>query len=219
MPRLRHCLLTLMLIPAACMAAAPMAEPLIPSLGLGAPPARWNDLNPTQKEALQPLAEQWGQLDVARKRKWLGIAQRYAQLSPEEQQRLQARMMEWSSISPAQRSMIRENYATTKGLPVAKSEKWQQYQQLPDEQKKQFAVKDIRKKGAVMSAIPTPNRTLPAVVMPNITTPATLENSGENHLPLAGFVTTPNETGFIAVRPPTSLFVMSPKQKVVNQAK
>jgi hypothetical protein len=100
----------------------------------------WTDLTPAQQQALAPLAGEWDKLNSARKSKWLAIGNKYASMKPAEQQRVQARMREWIKLTPEQRRIARESYARTKKLdPNQKSEQWQKYQQLPEEQKKKLA--------------------------------------------------------------------------------
>ena len=56
-------------------------------------------------------------------------------------------MREWIKLTPEQRRVARESFARAKKLnPDQKSEKWQQYQQLPEEQKKKLAAEAAAKK-------------------------------------------------------------------------
>lgn len=106
----------------------------------------WNKLTPAQREALAPLANDWNQLDGFRKKKWLELADRYAAMSPTEQERMQKRMQAWVRLSPEQRRIARENYARVKKLHAKqKSEQWEQYQQLPEEKKKELAASPAKK--------------------------------------------------------------------------
>jgi len=100
----------------------------------------WAELSPVQQQALAPLAGEWDKLDDFRKKKWLEIGNRYAKMKPEQQQRMQERMRDWVKLTPEQRRLARESYARAKKLgPNKKHEHWQQYQQLPEEQKKKLA--------------------------------------------------------------------------------
>lgn len=102
----------------------------------------WNKLTPAQRSALAPLASDWNTFDSFRKKKWLELADRYATMSEADQQRMQKRMQEWVSLSPEQRRIARENYTRVKKLhSKQKSEQWEQYQQLPEEKKKELAAK------------------------------------------------------------------------------
>lgn len=107
----------------------------------------WVDLSPAQQQALAPLAAEWDSLDSFRKDKWLAIGNKYAKMKPHEQQRVQERMRDWVKLTPEQRRIARESYARAKKLnPDQKSAHWQQYQQLPEEQKKKLAADAVSKK-------------------------------------------------------------------------
>lgn len=107
----------------------------------------WIDLTPTQQQALAPLAGEWDKLDSLRKNKWLTIGNKYARMKPDEQQRVQERMRDWVKLTPEQRRIARESYARAKKLNAdQKSAQWQQYQQLPEEQKKKLAADAASKK-------------------------------------------------------------------------
>jgi hypothetical protein len=101
---------------------------------------RWTDLTAAQQHALAPLASEWDELDTFRKNKWLSIGNKFASMKPDEQQRVQERMREWIKLTPEQRRIARESYFRAKKLdPDQKSAQWEQYQQLPEEQKKKLA--------------------------------------------------------------------------------
>jgi hypothetical protein len=86
------------------------------------------------------LAGEWDAMGGQQKQKWLEIAIRFPSMTPDEQQRVQQRMREWVKLTPEQRRMVRENYARAKKLePSQKSAQWQQYQQLPEEEKLKLA--------------------------------------------------------------------------------
>ena len=107
----------------------------------------WIELTPAQQQALAPLAPQWDKFDAFRKNKWLAIGNKYANMKPDEQQRVQERMRDWINLTPEQRRIARESYARAKALnPDQKSAQWQQYQQLPEEQKKKLAADAASKK-------------------------------------------------------------------------
>jgi hypothetical protein len=123
-------------------ARAPKAAPAQP-----ASKPLWSDLTPAQQQALAPLAGEWNKLSPARRSKWLAIGNKYASMNPDEQQRVQARMREWVSLTPEQRRLARDSYARAKKLePNQKSEQWEKYQQLPEEQKKKLAADATSKK-------------------------------------------------------------------------
>ncbi|GGI54496.1 hypothetical protein GCM10011430_16700 [Oxalicibacterium solurbis] len=93
-----------------------------------------------QRSALAPLANDWKSLDSFRRKKWLELADRYTTMSPTEQERMQKRMQKWVSLSPEQRRIARKNYTRVKKLHAEKkSEQWEQYQQLPEEKKRELA--------------------------------------------------------------------------------
>lgn len=107
----------------------------------------WTELTPAQQQALAPLAAEWDKLDSFRKHKWLAIGNKFAKMKPDEQQRVHERMREWVKLTPEQRRIARESYARAKKLnPAQKSAQWQQYQRLPEEQKKKLAADATSKK-------------------------------------------------------------------------
>jgi hypothetical protein len=127
----------------------------------------WNELTPLQQQALAPLAGEWNKLDSFRKNKWLAIGNKYASMKPEEQQRVQERMRDWVKLTPEQRRVARESYARAKKLnPDQKTEQWQRYQQLPEEQKKQLAADAASKKHVV--TLPSPTQQGKAKTVPPI---------------------------------------------------
>jgi hypothetical protein len=67
-------------------------------------------------------------------------------MKPDEQQRVHERMRDWIRLTPDQRRQVRENFARSQKItPGQKSAQWEQYQQLPEEQKKQLADKAPKK--------------------------------------------------------------------------
>jgi hypothetical protein len=140
----------------------------------------WSNLTPAQQHALAPLAADWDKIDALRKEKWLAIANKFALMNPEEQQRVQDRMRDWAKLTPAQRRAAREAYARTKKLNAnQKSQKWQQYQSLPEEEKKRLAAEadakhkkrlaNLPRSGANRNKGPTPIKsvTKPTLVKPS----------------------------------------------------
>ncbi|KRB84587.1 DUF3106 domain-containing protein [Noviherbaspirillum sp. Root189] len=116
----------------------------------------WAELNPAQQQALAPLAGEWDKMDGFRKKKWLAIGNKYASMKPDEQQRVQERMRDWVKLTPEQRRIARESYARAKKLgPDKKSEEWERYQQLPDEQKKKLAEAAASRKK--VTTLPSPS--------------------------------------------------------------
>jgi len=110
----------------------------------------WSELSDGQRQALAPLAPEWDKLDSNHKAKWLAIASKYAVMTPDKQQRLQENMREWAKLTPEQHRIARESYARAKKLDAEqKAAQWQQYQQLPDEQKRKLAADAVAKKRIV----------------------------------------------------------------------
>lgn len=106
----------------------------------------WSELSTAQKSALQPLSGEWDKMDTARKQKWLEIGNRFAAMGPDEQQRLHERMRAWLAMTPEQRRQARENYTLSKKLDKSeKSAKWDEYQQLPEEEKRKLAAAAAKK--------------------------------------------------------------------------
>ena len=113
-----------------------------------------------QKIALGPLAQKWNTMGNPARQKWLGIAKVFASLRPEEQQRMHEKMREFVGLTPDERRVVRENFSRSKTLdPGEKSAQWEQYQQLPDEQKKKLAAEaasaSAKKK---VTALPSPSQ-------------------------------------------------------------
>lgn len=162
--------------------APPPAKPVVAPIAMEKP--LWKDLSAAQQRALDPLKGEWDKLEGLRKQKWLEIANRYNGMKPDEQVRVQERMRDWVRLTPDQRRMVRENFARSQKVapgPGQKSVQWQQYQQLPEEQKKQLAGKAPKKQVVnpptpTQSKIPTVQpvkRTVPGAA-PNVTAPATV---------------------------------------------
>jgi len=107
----------------------------------------WAELTPAQQQVLAPLAAQWSQLDNNHKVKWIAISNKYPSMTPEQQARLQANISEWAKLTPEQHRLARESYAKAKKLnPEQKTAQWEQYQQLPEEQKQKLAADAAAKK-------------------------------------------------------------------------
>lgn len=102
----------------------------------------WESLPVSQKESLAPLENEWDNLSSGQKRKWLEVAAKMEKMSPEEKQRFQNHIRDWLNLTPEQRRMARQNFLGFRKLnPVRKKEKWQEYQQLPEEKKRALAEK------------------------------------------------------------------------------
>jgi len=117
----------------------------------------WRELSASQQKALTPLAPQWDTLNESQKRKWLAISANFPKLSAEEQAKLHSRMTEWVSLSPQQRTIARLNYGETRKLsPDDKKAKWEAYQALSAEEKKNLAAKSVAPKPPTTAAAVRP---------------------------------------------------------------
>ncbi|MEB0135654.1 DUF3106 domain-containing protein [Actimicrobium sp. CCC2.4] len=121
---------------------------------------RWNELTPTQQNALAPLAADWNKIEIFRKKKWMEIGNRFNGMNPDEQGRVQERMREWAKLTPDERRVAREIYVRTKKLDATqKSAQWQEYQQLTEDQKKKLAADVPAKKRVSNLPISAPGST------------------------------------------------------------
>ena len=156
--------------PAAASAAGKPATAVKPVVkpAVAADKPMWKDLSEPQKSALLPLADEWDHMDNLRKQKWLDIGNRFASMNPDEQHRVHERMREWLKLTPEQRKTARENYASTKKIDKTnKSAQWEQYQQLPEEEKKKLAADAVKKKQAAA----LPKNAAPKPGVPPLKTP------------------------------------------------
>jgi hypothetical protein len=138
---------------AACIAGALACCALFASAQTGKPQAprgnavvvdglAWRDLTPAQREALAPLQQQWARLDAPGRRKWLTLVERFPTMPQAERDRIQARMHDWAALTPQQRAKARLHFREARELPDAdRKAKWQAYQELSPEQKKQLAAR------------------------------------------------------------------------------
>ncbi len=106
-----------------------------------AQPARaWQQLPSKEKLALAPLASRWSELSEIQKGKWIAISQNFDQLSPAEKLVMHERMADWVNLSPIQRNQARLNFNALQNLPKdEKKAKWDEYQSLSTEQKRQLS--------------------------------------------------------------------------------
>jgi len=130
-------------------------EPIRPAQVRTAPPPRaeakptWVELTPHQQSALAPLSATWRTLGEAHKRKWLALSENFHSMPPPEQARLHSRMTEWAALSPQQRNAARLNFAEAqKVAPEDKRAKWEAYQALPAEKRRELAEKAANKQAA-----------------------------------------------------------------------
>ncbi|OUM02803.1 DUF3106 domain-containing protein [Variovorax sp. JS1663] len=128
----------------------------------------WRDLSARQQRALQPLAPHWDALTEPHKRKWLALSRNYATMSPDEQGVLHSRMTEWAQLSNQERTLARFNFAEVKQVPIdERKAKWEAYQALSEEEKRELASRATPRPGAAASIRPVPAQKL--VPLPALT--------------------------------------------------
>lgn len=152
--------------------AAPPAKPIVKPVQKPLDKPLWATLSRPQQVALEPLAAEWDRMEGVRKQKWLEIANRFASMKPDEQARVHERMREWVKLTPDQRRLARENYTLSKKIDAGqKSEQWEKYQQLPEEQKKQLAAEAASARAKKQVA------NLPSPAQSNVKTVAPIKRS------------------------------------------
>ena len=143
----------------------------------------WKDLSRPQQVALEPLAGEWDKMESLRKQKWLEIANRYSSMKPDEQVRVQERMRAWIKLTPEERRVARENYTLSKKLDKGqKSAKWEQYQQLPEEEKRKLAADAATKKQ--VTNLPPKSQPKAAAPIKPLPAPATNPPPGNPAVPV-----------------------------------
>ncbi|WP_020652981.1 DUF3106 domain-containing protein [Massilia niastensis] len=129
----------------------------------------WRDLTRAQQQALAPLQTEWDQMDGLRKRRWLEVSQRFASMNTAEQQRVHERMRQWMKLTPEQRNLARENFNRARNLaPGEKAATWENYKQLPEEQRRKLA-KSAARKSAPVALPESPALVTPTSCPPNTT--------------------------------------------------
>jgi len=133
------------------------------------PQPSWVELGETQQRILAPLASEWDSLESWRRKKWLGIAERYPQMGVEEQQRIQQQMRDWVRLTPEQRRQAREHYrqlqqSVTPEQKELLKQKWQEYRELPAEEKQRLQRQAARQSPAQRSLPIKP----PVVIVPPV---------------------------------------------------
>ncbi len=126
----------------------------------------WSELSTAQQQALAPLAPHWNTLVDLHKRKWLALSRNFSKMTPEDQAILHSRMTEWAALSPQQRMQARLNFAEVKRLapPDERKAKWEAYQALSAEEKRQLAERAApRPRGAATPIRPVPAQKLAPV--------------------------------------------------------
>ena len=136
------------------------------------PGPAWTDLNRSQQQALQPLAQRWNTLSDSQRRKWIALSLNFERLSAEEQAKLHSRMTDWAGLTVQQRTQARRNYTATKKIaPDDKKAQWEAYQALSLEEREKLAA-SARKPpaGAALAVKPVPAQKLvvvpPAAIAP-----------------------------------------------------
>jgi len=132
---------------AACVWGESMAAPAVPAQagvqGSGLDAERgpnWKSLSASQQSALKPLERDWRGIGADHKEKWLEIAAQFPAMSVDERKRVQARMSEWAAMTPQQRGAARFQFKQAQQLaPSNRQARWEAYQALPAEEKKQLA--------------------------------------------------------------------------------
>lgn len=125
----------------------------------------WAELTPAQRQALAPLGRTWDTISEAQKRKWIALSENYPKMAAPEQAKLHSGMTEWVALSPQQRTQARLNFGETKQLsPDDKKAKWEAYQALTPEQKRNLAAGATKKPPATAAAVkPVPAEKLATV--------------------------------------------------------
>jgi hypothetical protein len=133
-PFTRHCLLAAALVMGGGGVWAQRAA------AAGAGGVAWASLSGPQRTALAPLQADWQTIEPARQQKWLEVAARFPKMPVEERERMQQRMAEWTRLTPRERGQARVNFQETRQVsPEEREARWQSYQALPADQKKQLA--------------------------------------------------------------------------------
>lgn len=135
----------------------------------GASPAAWQKLSPAQRQALAPLERDWATIEPDRRSKWLEIAARFPNMPADEQRRVQERMAEWARMTPAERGRARLQFQQTKDVPLAERQaRWEAYQALPADQRKELATRAAPAAAAKPAATPDRKHN---IVTPTAATP------------------------------------------------
>lgn len=134
----------------ACAAAwaQPSGRPA-PAIVLSGGPS-WNDLSGSQRNALAPLQRDWPTIDAERKQKWLEVASRFPRMNEDERARMQGRMSEWARMTPQERGQARLGFQQAQAQRLAPQERearWEAYQALSAEQRRQLATRSSSNSG------------------------------------------------------------------------
>ena len=100
----------------------------------------WGSLSAAQRSALAPMQQLWPTLTAQQQQQWLALAQGFEGKSPAERATLHERMGEWARMTPEQRERARAGFGQARGMPEQeKRARWQQYQTLPDTERKRLS--------------------------------------------------------------------------------
>lgn len=135
----------------------------------------WQQLNPSQKQALAPLGAQWGALSAQQQNKWLVISQNFSTWPVADQITLHTRMSDWVKLSPQQRNLARFNFNKLQNLPKEdKKAQWEAYQALSEDDRRLLAAdaKKPPKSAAPTAKLPQPHRVVQTPARAAVTNPA-----------------------------------------------
>ncbi|WP_416462790.1 DUF3106 domain-containing protein [Rubrivivax gelatinosus] len=100
----------------------------------------WTQLTAAQRKALAPLQDDWRNIDSTGKERWLSVAARFPKMSQSERQRVQERMAAWTQLTPSERARARLQFQQARQFSAEdRQARWQAYQALPDDERKQLA--------------------------------------------------------------------------------
>ena len=140
---------------AAADPAARASAEAAPALGIRSAGPAWAALTPAQQSALAPLQRDWGSLDADRKAKWLEVAARFPALAPDDRKRIQARMSDWARMTPAERGRARQQFQEARQIePESRQQRWDAYQALPADQRRELAERSAPAASTVRPAKP-----------------------------------------------------------------
>lgn len=99
----------------------------------------WEGLSAAQRSALAPMQQLWPSLDAQQQQQWLTLARDFEHKSPAERATLHERMNEWARMTPEQRERARAGFGQARSVSAQeKRARWQQYQTLPDTERKRL---------------------------------------------------------------------------------
>lgn len=128
-----------------------LAEDALPMQQVVMSSVAWQTLSPAQRQILAPLASQWNGLPPESQVKWVQVADRYPSLPPESQQRVIRRMNLWAGMSDAERNQARLRYQQARQMsPEELQQRWQAYQALSEDERRDLARVGLRKKNPVL---------------------------------------------------------------------